>query len=107
MGTVFSFELNERGTVAFVFTQRGPGRLVGGVCSAPDRANQHRPPCTRTSVAGTLKLTGVKGVNHVVFQGRLAPSRVLEPGVYSLTVTASIATHQRTTSRSLSFTIVK
>ena len=104
---MFSFELNERAMVAFIFTQRGPGRLLGGVCAAPDSANQHKPGCTRRFLAGTLKLAGAKGANHVAFQGRLSPSRVLEPGVYALTVTATNAARQSTTSRSLSFTIVK
>ncbi len=104
-GTVFSFDLNEGATVALTFIQRAPGRVARGVCAAPDNANQHNAGCTRTSLMGTLELAGDKGVNHVAFQGRLSPSRVLQPGTYSLTVTATNTARLITTSRSLSFSI--
>ncbi|HXW81871.1 MAG TPA: choice-of-anchor Q domain-containing protein, partial [Acidimicrobiales bacterium] len=107
VGTVFSFDLNEHATVVLIFTERAPGRLARGVCAVPDRANQDNPGCTRTFPAGTLKLRGDKGVNHVAFQGRLSPSQALGPGKYTLTVNATNTARQSSTSGSLSFTILK
>jgi hypothetical protein len=107
IGTVFSFDLNEQAKVTLTFTQRRAGRKVHGNCVAQNRNNKRKPRCTRTLVAGTLKLAAHKGANHIHFQGRLSHPRTLKPGRYTLAISASNAARQRTTSRSLSFTIVK
>jgi hypothetical protein len=90
LGTTFSFRLDEHARVTFAFTQPETGRLVGGHCVHLTRANRHRGRCTRPATRGTLGFQGHAGVNAVVFQGRLAHSR-LAPGTYTLVATASSA----------------
>jgi hypothetical protein len=108
LGTIFSFTLNARATVAFAFTKSAPGRHVEHRCVAPTQDDRHRRRCTRTVVAGTFRLTARRGPNGVHFYGRISTTNMLSPGRYRLVLTATdIADGQLSTSRSLSFTIVK
>jgi hypothetical protein len=88
----------------FAFTQPLPGRMVRGRCVAPTSNNRGRPVCTRTVTRGALSFSGHSGLNKVVFQGRLSPSKTLKPGRYKLIITATDATGQLATAR-LTFTI--
>ena len=106
VGTNFSFALNERAAVALSFSQRTPGRKVRGKCLNQNAKNKHKPRCIRTRVAGTLRFTARQGPIRVHFEGRVSPTRRLKPGRYTLTITAAAA-GKRTTSRPLSFRIVK
>ena len=106
VGTVFSFNLNERASLTFTFTQRAAGRKVNGKCVAHTAKNNRKPRCTRIMVAGTISFTAHPGRNSVHFYGRLSKRRRLNPGRYALTLTATAAGN-RTKSRALSFTIVK
>jgi hypothetical protein len=83
-GTTFSFALNEPATVTFSFAQRASGRT-----------------------AGRLTFTGHSGSNRVAFQGRISPKKKLEPGRYTLAITATNSAGARSAPESLSFTIVK
>jgi hypothetical protein len=56
---------------------------------------------------GTLSFSGHGGMNKVVFQGRISPSERLPLGAYTLRVTATNSAGQRSSPRSLSFSIVK
>jgi hypothetical protein len=105
VGSVFSFTLNERARVAFTFTQRVSGRRVHGRCVAASSANRSAPSCKRAVIRGTLSFAGHAGANSVAFQGRLSSTHKLSPGVYELTIVATTATRQRSTPRTLGFTI--
>jgi hypothetical protein len=50
---------------------------------------------------------GHTGLNTVVFQGRISRSKRLVLGAYTLGITAANSAGERSSPRSLSFTIVK
>jgi hypothetical protein len=107
VGTTFSFSLNESARVMFGFSQQAAGRKVNGRCLVQTRANSHRHACKRTLNAGTLPFTGHLGTNKVSFEGRTTGSKKLQPGTYTLTVTATNAGGRRSSPKQLTFTIVK
>jgi hypothetical protein len=86
VGTTFSFSLNDQATVTFSFTRRVSGRTV---------------------TAGRLTFAGHDGPNKVAFQGRVSPKKKLEPGRYTLVITATGPAGARSAPKSLSFTIVQ
>jgi hypothetical protein len=86
VGTTFSFMLNEPARVSFAFMRRQGGRTV----------NQ-----------GTRSFAGHTGLNRVSFGGRISSSRKLKPGRFTLVITATNRSAQRSRPRSISFTIVK
>jgi Ice-binding-like/Bacterial Ig-like domain len=107
IGTIFSFMLNEQDTVTLTFTHTTRGRSVHGRCINQTAKNKHNPPCSRTTVAGRLKLTGHPHANRVHFYGGLSHTNALKPGRYTLTITTTNAAGRHATSRSLSFRIVR
>ena len=107
IGTTFSFILNEQARVSFAFTQQVGGRKVKGKCVAQTKKNRHNPSCKRTVTRGTLSFTGHIGRNMVSFQGRISASKKLPLGRYKLVIIATNAAGQRSSPKSLSFTIVK
>jgi hypothetical protein len=56
---------------------------------------------------GTLAFTGHRGLNKVFFQGRISPTKALRPGRYTLIITATNSSGQRSGPQALSFVIVK
>jgi uncharacterized protein (DUF2345 family) len=105
VGTKFSFKLNEAARVRLAFTQRVPGRRVGGRCVAPTKRNRAKPKCTRTVTVGALGFNGHAGVNAVAFEGVVSRHKKLRRGRYTLVITASNAGgHSRPVK--LGFTIV-
>jgi hypothetical protein len=107
VGTTFSFSLNEKATVSFSFTQRVGGRKVKGKCVAQNNKNRRKGACRRIVTAASLSFTGHSATNKVLFQGAVSRSKKLAPGRYTLVITATNATGQKSTPQSLSFTIVK
>jgi 6-phosphogluconolactonase (cycloisomerase 2 family) len=81
VGTELWFTLNESATVSLSF-------------------KRHR-------AAFTLTVRGHQGVNRIRFTGRVSRIKKLEPGRYTLVITATNATGERSTRRSLRFTIVR
>ena len=57
--------------------------------------------------AGGLTFTGHSGANTVAFQGRISPAKTLEPGHYTLVITAANQAGMRSAPKSLDFTIVQ
>jgi hypothetical protein len=106
VGTTFSFNLDEPATASLVFSQRVPGRRVRGRCAAATRGNSGKPRCKRAVSAGSLPLAAHAGANKVRFQGRLSSGKALNPGTYSLTVTARDSHGSTAASQPLSFTIL-
>jgi hypothetical protein len=107
VGTTISFVLNEPASVSFAFTQQLGGRKVKGRCVAQTKKNRHKPSCRRTVTQGTLSFAGHTGLNRVVFQGRISPSKRLGLGAYTLQITATNSVGEPSSPRSLNFTIVK
>jgi hypothetical protein len=107
IGTTFSFALDQQASVQFAFAQRAVGRKVAGKCAAPTRGNRHGRACKRAVPRGTLTLSGHAGTDRLSFQGRVSASKRLSPGAYTLTVTASNASGQRSVAKSISFSIVR
>ena len=107
VGTTFQFTLNEAATVRFAFAQLLPGRKVNGNCVAQTARNRRNMACTRSVPVGSLSFNAGAGPHKLFFQGRLTRTRKLNPGTYTLTITATNAAGQRATKGPLrSFTIV-
>jgi hypothetical protein len=107
VGTTFAFVLNEQATVSVVFTQQASGHKVGGKCVAQTNRNGRRPSCKRTVTQGTLSFIGHAGLNKVAFLGRISRSQRLPLGAYTLRITARNSGGEPSSTRSLSFTIVR
>jgi hypothetical protein len=107
VGTIISFTLNEPATVNLSFTQKTIGRKVNGRCTADSRSNRHKPRCSRPTVAGELRFSGLAATNQVHFAGRISPTRKLKPGHYTLVITATNNNDQRSAPQSIDFTIVR
>lgn len=106
VGTTFRFKLNEAATVRFTFAQLLPGRKVHGKCVAQTPGNRGHKACTRAVPKGTLSFSAGAGLHKLFFQGRLTRTRMLKPGAYTLTITATNSSGQRVTAIVGSFTIV-
>ena len=104
VGTTFSFALNEPASLTFTFTEPATGRKVGKRCVAQTTKNKHEPRCTRTRIAGTLTFSARAGANKVRFEGLISKHKKLEPGRYTLLVTAT-ASGKHSTTGTLHFTI--
>ena len=106
VGTTFSFTLNIDARVHFTFTQQVSGRMVNGKCVAKTKKNHTKPACTRTATKGRLSFAGYAGKNTFPFRGHVSRSNQLQPGTYTLVVTATNAARQMSRPQTLSFTIV-
>jgi hypothetical protein len=107
VGTTFSFALNESARVSLAFTQRVAGRNVKNRCVAQTHANRHKPACRRTLGRGALTFNGHPGGNRVRFQGLISNRPKLEPGRYTLTITATDTAGEHSAPQQLTFTIVQ
>jgi predicted phage tail protein len=63
--------------------------------------------CKLTLALGTITHSGHSGNDTVTFQARVSSSKMLKPGRYTVTATATNASGQQSKPSSLSFTIVK
>jgi hypothetical protein len=89
VGTTFRFTLSGPAIVRFAFAQLLPGRRVNGKCVAQSSANRNRRACTRLVARGALSKSASAGAHKLIFQGRLSRTRKLQPGTYTLTITAT------------------
>jgi uncharacterized repeat protein (TIGR01451 family) len=105
VGTTFELTLRGRASVRFDFTQRVAGRRVRGKCVARTNANKHKSACARTVSRGSLSFAGRAGLTTVDFQGRVSASKKLNPGTYTVVITATTPGVGSTFKR-LTFTIV-
>jgi len=106
LGTTFSFSLNEPASVTFAFTELADGRKVGKSCMAQTERNRRKRRCTRTVIAATLTFSAHAGTNRVHFEGLITEHTRLEPGSYTLLVSAT-ASGKRSIARTLQFTIAE
>lgn len=108
VGTTFSFTLSSAAAVKLTFTHGVLGHRVGRRCiagAARQAAHRRASQCTRTVTAATLAFGGRAGRNQVAFDGRVSASRRLQPGAYSLVISASNSAG-RSSAKPLRFTIV-
>lgn len=85
VGTTFRFRLNESATVRFAFKQQKCGHKCGH---------------------GALSYAVTAGRHKLSFEGRISGHRRLEPGRYTVTISATSAAGLRSQPRRLSFTIL-
>ena len=78
-GTVFSFRLDNAGTVRIAIQRAAPGRRSGGRCRKPSRRLRGNRACTRWVTQHTLVRTAEVGVSRVPYSGRVR-GRALRPG---------------------------
>lgn len=106
VGTTISFQVSEPAKATLTFARAEPGRKVGRHCVAPTRRNRHRRHCTRQVLAGTISMNAPAGLNRVQFDGRLSRHKTLRPGRHTLTITATDAAGNRSTSNATGFTVL-
>jgi hypothetical protein len=110
-GTIFRLTLNEAATIELRFERLVAGHRQGSRCVAAKTAHlagekSHGvKACTTTVLFGSTRSTGVTGVNHVSFAGRIG-RRALPPGAWSVVATAA-NTDGSSATESLRFTVVK
>jgi hypothetical protein len=63
--------------------------------------------CARLLKRGTLHFAGHNGSSHVAFQGRLSTATKLQPGRYTVLITATNNAGTSSTSHQLAFTIAR
>ena len=107
VGTIFSFTLNQKAAVKLSFVRQTPGRRVSGRCAPANRSNRTRAHCRLSRPVGALSFTAHPGQNRAFFDGRISLSQALVPAGYALTLTATNAAGQRSTPRSLHFTVLR
>jgi hypothetical protein len=107
VGTIFSFNLNEKAAVKLSFVREALGRRVGGRCAPATRRNRLRARCRLSSSVGALSFTAHPGRNRAYFDGRISVSQALTPASYGLTLTATNTAGQRSAPRSLHFTVLR
>ena len=103
-GTVFSFVLDQPATVTVTVLTSAKGRRLGGRCLAPSRRLRHRPSCRRRVTVAVLTRKGHRGLNRIVFTGRIG-FLALHPAGYRALFAAFDATGPAVP-QSLPFTIV-
>jgi hypothetical protein len=107
VGTTFHFSIDQSAGVRFAFTRKVRGRRVSGKCVPQTKRNKRRSRCRRTITADTLSFTAQTGANKVHFEGLISRKRKLRPGRYTLIITATSATGERSVPHSLTFSVVK
>ncbi len=107
VGTIFSFDLNQKAAVKLSFARETQGRRVGGRCAPASRSNRARPHCRLSRAVGSLSFTAHPGRNRAYFDGRISLSQALVPAGYGLTLTATNGAGQHSAPRSLHFTILR
>jgi len=88
IGTTFSLTVDEQASMRLAFTQQVGGRR-------------------RAITRGVISFTGHAGTNRLFFAGRISRSKMLPPGRYTLVITARSAVGGHSSSKRLSFTIVR
>ena len=105
-GTVFSFTLTHAATVKLTFSYPRRGRSAGGVCKPFARHARRGRSCTYSTIVGALTVSAHAGVTRLNFTGHFSRTRMLAPGRYRLSVSATGANGTPAAARMLSFTVV-
>jgi subtilisin-like proprotein convertase family protein len=106
-GARVGYRLSEPATVAFRVQRAARGRRAGRRCAPATRRNRRARRCTRwVSLRRGLSRRGRAGSNRFRFRGRVGGRR-LRRGAYRLVATATDATGNRSSRRSVRFRIVR
>jgi PKD repeat protein len=105
-GTDFSFSVDQAATVALAFGKTSSGREVNGKCRAATRRSRKHPACRRVQAEGTLTDAVAAGRHAIAFRGRVGRDK-LPLGAYTVALTATNSSKQRSRPVTLEFTVVK
>ena len=104
-GTTLRYALSETARVSVAISSSGSGRRKGTRCVKPTPDLRRAKRCTRHTLAGTLRRTGVAGRNALAFSGRIG-TRKLSPGAYQMTLVSTDAAGNRSKPTRFAFVIV-
>ena len=107
VGTTFRLTVDQQAKLTLAFTRSATGRRVGGRCVPLTAKNRRAPACALSRAAGTIALPGLRGLNSIVFAGRVSTSKRLEPGRYTVAISAKNPAGERSATSTLAFTIVR
>ena len=105
-GTVFSYRLDESGTMRIAVQRAMPGRRSGGRCRKPSRRLRRKPACTRWVTQHTLTRTSHAGVNRVPYTGRVR-GKALRPGRHRALFTATAPGFAPSAASTVKFRVVR
>jgi hypothetical protein len=106
-GSAFRYVLSEKASVTITIQRPKPGRRVGKSCKVPSAKLEHRKRCTRYVTVGTLTRRATRaGRKTTKFSGRIGRKK-LKPGRYRATLRAKDPAGNRSTTRRISFRIVR
>jgi hypothetical protein len=106
IGTTFRYRLSEPAKVVIDVQRVLPGRRSGRRCVAPSTRLRRARKCTRFVSQGKLTRTSRAGARRVAFSGRIG-KRPLKPGSYRAVLIATDAAGNRSTAKSVTFTVVR
>ncbi len=105
VGTTLTVRLSEAATLRLAVQRRLPGKRSGKRCVKPTRKLRRARSCTRTPAVRTLTRKLKAGTNRIAFSGRIATRR-LAPGRYRFVLRATDAAGNRSSARTVTFTVV-
>jgi len=105
-GTVFSFTLENAGTMRIQIQRATPGRRSGGRCRKPTRRLRKKRACTRWVTQHTLTREARAGLNRVAYTGRVR-RKALKPGRHRAVFTASAEGYSPSAPKIVKFRIVR
>ena len=105
-GALVTYVVDQNATADFAVLHAASGRVVGGSCVAPMRANRRKRSCVRyVALSGTVAVNAVEGTDRLRFSGRWH-GRGLLPGGYELTLHVTNASGKASTSKRVAFHII-
>jgi hypothetical protein len=105
-GTVFSFTLENAGTMRIAIQRAMSGRRSGRRCRPPTRRLRGKRACTRWVTQHSLTRTAHTGVNRVPYTGRVR-GKALRPGRHRAVFTATAPGFSRSAAATVKFRIVR
>ena len=103
---MFSYTLENAGTMKIAIQRAMPGRRSGGRCRKPSRRLRRKRACTRWVTQHTLTRTSHPGVNRVPYTGRVR-RKALRPGRHRAVFTATAPGFTRSAALTVKFRIVR
>lgn len=105
-GALVTYVVDQSATADFALLHAASGRVVGGSCVAPTRANRRKQSCVRyVALPGTVAVNAVEGTDRLRFSGRWN-GRGLPFGGYELTLHVTNASGKTSTAKRVAFHII-
>ena len=104
--TTMRFSISRAATTSITIRRLRVGYRVGRRCVTASHARSRRATCTLAQLVSTLTRHARVGLNTIAFTGRLG-RRGLQPGHYTVTVTARIGLGRSSRPRSAKFQVVR